>query len=185
MQRTPSPQSSCSSSYSAVKNIMKWSNLLKCHSQPSSEDDVRSFEEEIQTDLPGEFRELLLAINGGGAKFDNTVECASIGDEIELSFVYPLRSETPEFSGGISGLLRRWREAGCNLAGFIPFGDNNGGGYFFLMLEGDHKGSVFYADSEEFFDECFESPNPVRPIPKCFHEISTSFDLMLREISRD
>lgn len=167
-------------------NSFLWEEIIRGLPIPCTDSEIFEFEREFGLELPQEFRVFLKSLNGGTAKFENTIEGDFDDDEIELSFVYPLVSEMNEFSGGISGLCRRWNLEGWNLRGCFPFGDNNGGGYFFLVLFGEFDGAVFYADAEEFFGECFsDQQTDEMSIPDCFIKASDSFDSLRSKVMRD
>lgn len=167
-------------------NTMRWEDIIRGLPITCTDSEISEFEKTFGVELPQDFRNFLKVFNGGTAMFGNTIDCDLDNDEIELSFIYPLVSEMNEYSGGISGLCRRWQLEGWNLKGCVPFGDNNGGGYFFLVLFGESQGAVFYADAEEFFGECFDeiATNETR-IPVCFIKVSDSFDSLRSKIIRD
>ena len=161
---------------------MNWKDILRSFEIECSEAEVKAFEDRIGFTFPEGFRDFVLSVNGGAARFDNTVFVDEHQGEIELSCIYPIKCESNEYADGFSDLWHKWNLQGSK---FLPFGDNNGGGYFFIGLFGKCRDGVFYSDGEDFFGECFSDGSPILRCPQCFIKVSEGFEAFRSMITPD
>lgn len=124
-----------------------WNEIVESSSIPCSEDDVGSFEESIGYCLPDDYKQFLLAVNGGKVKFQNAIRLPESRCEIQVdSFDSLLMTEDV-------GLRRkRFCQKGCRveLGRVMLIGDTDeGGGLLYLAIGGSEKGCVYYSYIDE------------------------------------
>lgn len=142
-----------------------WNEIVELSSIPCSEGEIGSFEEMIGYRLPDDYKQFLLAVNGGKVKFQSAITLPEFRCEIQVdSFHSLLISEDV-------GLRReRFCQKGCRieLGRVMLIGDaDEGGGLLYLVLGGSEKGCVYYSYIDErsaFGDEntwnSIDSPLP-------------------------
>lgn len=157
-----------------------WSSHLKPSGSLPSLSQLQLFEADLGFFLPDDYREFLLTLNGGKVLVDHDIFVSELYCDVSLNCLWPLTKESPSL-----GILEardvqvRQRLA---LRQAIRIGDDMGTGFFFLILDGKEKGSVYFG---------FKDDLPMREgdwystevcIPDCMVKISQTFSDLGRTI---
>lgn len=154
---------------------MNWNSIIKRHDKitPPTEGELRSFEKNIGYDLPHEYRRFLLEINGGQVtqKHGFNIEGNIMGVEFLDAFsgCYP-------FGGIKESRIRDGIELKMMIRQLLRIGSDGGTGWYYIMLDGKWRGSIFFCYCEDVFDEEERWENPNMIVPPNLHFISNSFD---------
>ena len=154
-----------------------WSYIIEPSERKTDAEMVRQFEEALEFDLPQDYRDFLLQLNGGRVLFSNTFRISEIPFDLGVSYIYPLTVPRP-----FMGIVEIRHVQMCNhlcLRQALNIADCYGVGGFYLLLAGAERGRVYYIwnDDESFYSlsaEEWES-REVR-IPKDMVEVSPTFD---------
>jgi hypothetical protein len=122
----------------AIENLIS----MESHGPPITEADVFRFEEKLGCRLPDDYREFLLAFNGGQTSLKQVV--FSIGtDETILNSFYGLGDPTGDIEEGQYDQTDGF--------GFPPellvIGYDDGGSSVCLVIHGDRRGEVWFYDT--------------------------------------
>jgi hypothetical protein len=147
--------------------------LLAPSLMPVSSGAIERFEAKLGFVLPTDYRVFLLDYNGGKIRFEHTIHLLKLASETFLNYLYPLSAPSPFLGITESRELQELNRVCLPQAIFI--GDDMGTGFFFLILDGVERGSVYFA---------FKDDLPIREadwyadgikIPGCMEKISSSF----------
>lgn len=132
-----------------------WSQVIKPSGAPATKGEIIQFEQELGFGLPDDYWEFLLEYNGGRVICEHELVPYGIepGNGVEVSFLYQLSTASPGIGVRESRALQTCtrlclRQATC-------IGDDMGTGFYYLLLDGPERGSIFftYKDDREMLTE--------------------------------
>lgn len=119
-----------------------WKTITHPSGLHASEEAVRQFEQELGFDLPTDYVIFLLSINGGRITCQHDIPVYDLSMTVYLQYLYPLSSMAP-FVGVREGRRTQVAARVCRRQ-MVEIGGDAGTGFFFLMLAGRTKGSIYY-----------------------------------------
>jgi hypothetical protein len=115
---------------------------------PVTEDDIRQFERELGQELPADYGEFLIAVNGGYASSSHcvfTLRRPGRQDESVLNSLYSLNAPADD----LAAAQRHYNPDAALPEGLLDIGYDGMGGRIVLSLVGPHRGQVWYPDTED------------------------------------
>lgn len=134
---------------------------------PLQDEDLDAFENRVGVRFPAEYRAFLLAHNGG------RVEPRTFGDEWDGTIQYFL-SIGPPFDATYAWETFRHPDYPRMPPEHIPIAYCEGGNLLTIVVEGPHRGQIFYWDHEEEGDETYTYDN--------LRFVATSLDELLASL---
>lgn len=160
-----------------------WNSIIKPSGYLISAGKLEAFEKELGYLLPGDYRTFLFKFNGGKILIDHEIRVPELTGDTFVNYLLPLSAKSP-FLG-----IKEGRELQVKnrlwLRQAVEIGDNMGTGFFFLILNGTERGSIYfgYKDDIPVLEGDWYS-NEVR-IPDCMAKISGTFDELGEIICRN
>jgi hypothetical protein len=157
-----------------------WPSILKPSGNKTDWSQLRRFESDLGFNLPNDYRAFLLALNGGKVFIDHEIHIPELSCDVFVNYLWPLTSASPAIgikeSRDIQVIYRQAvRQA-------LKIGDNMGTGFFFLILDGNERGAVYFGFKDDLpMREGDWFSSEVR-IPDCMARISPTFTDLGRTI---
>jgi hypothetical protein len=127
-----------------------WNQLIKTHHPPLEEVHLKSFEEALGCRLPDDYREFMVALNGGRVQVEQSIRLPETGEEVGFVNFFNLTEES-----GRGSVHREWEHTQQHPEWGMPWAlriaDDGGTGFFLLAFRGELKGSVFFAWKEDYW----------------------------------
>jgi hypothetical protein len=101
---------------------------------------LERFEDDIGFELPADYRDFLIKYNGGEIKIEHEIFIRET--PLTVHFLWRLTAPRPSF-GIIEGRDLQVRNRMC-MRQAIGIGDDMGTGTYYMILEGDARGAVFF-----------------------------------------
>ena len=132
--------------------------------KPLTEEEIQGFESRHKVSLPDDYREFLLATNGGMPALD--VWHTKSGVNVGIHCWYSLNDDHP-YDLDHSCVSTDWEKA--YPLGYLQIGRDAGGSGIFISTRGADRGAVFYFDREKHL-----RPKPIK--------VAASFSEFLAEL---
>lgn len=120
----------------------------------ANNDDLLQFEQQIGADLPADYRQFLLSINGGRPKDQDELTLqitwgdkswADETEEIGLDYMYSLGVQNPAFPGlDLEYNYKTFSLSQRIPKGTIPIANDQGGSQYLIDVNKDHYGHIYY-----------------------------------------
>jgi SMI1 / KNR4 family (SUKH-1) len=162
-----------------------WHDLIKPSGRPISLKDIEAFEADIGYTFPDDYRQFLLAYNGGTVVFEHDIPIPDMpGGGVFVKYLWALSVASPSLgvkeSRAIQTIYRQ-----C-LRQAVIIGDDWGTGYFFLILDGVERGAVYFIYKDgmpQLSEEEWESWEI--HIPEDMVKITSDFDSLAELITNN
>jgi len=120
-----------------------WSTLVSRNAKSANNEDLQRFEAELGFELPEDYREFLLAFNGGRVFLDHDINLLQPPyDGLLVNYFLPLSAPSP-FMGIIEVRDLQVRFRLC-LRQALQIADDMGTGFYYLILAGEKRGAVYF-----------------------------------------
>ncbi len=119
-----------------------WLKILKPIGNPPTPQDIIEFEEIVGLDLPDDYRNFLMAFNGGEIMIEHDIRVPGIPFDLGVWYFWPLSAPSPFL--GIREARRMQAEERMCLRQAIAVGGDGGTGHYYLLLTGEKRGAVFF-----------------------------------------
>lgn len=126
---------------------MNWLNILTPSKIRFELAVLVALERRLLRRLPKEYREFIVATNGGTVSVDHELKTMIYGEAYELgvTHIFPLNDS------GVVDIQEGWRESNVGSDIVLPIADDGGTGFYFLMLDNAHLGQIYFSYKDEFF----------------------------------
>ncbi|WP_397384605.1 SMI1/KNR4 family protein [Prosthecobacter sp.] len=126
---------------------MNWLNILTPSKIRFELEVLVALERRLLRRLPEEYRRFVVSLNGGKISVDHELKTMIYGDACELAVrhIFPLNDS------GVVKIQEGWRESNVGSYALLPIADDGGTGFYFLMLDNDHWGQIYFSYKDEFF----------------------------------
>ena len=151
---------------------MNWLNILSPSKLPCDHAALERLEKRISRRLPSEYREFLISLNGGTVFVDHELKTQLYGETYELAVacIFPLTD------WGVVDTQERWLLNGCGSVCALPIADDGGTGFYFLLVDDEHRGQIYFAYKDEFFSTPPSDWPPVADkLPSCLGFVAKNF----------
>ena len=124
-----------------------WAQVIRpCLVKPTAAE-LDGFEEAIGFALPIDYRDFMLAFNGGTVLVEHDIHVPALSCEVFVSNFLPLTEERPSL-GLVEARLMQEELRLC-LRQALRIGGDMGTGFFYLLLAGDETGAVYYGFKDD------------------------------------
>jgi len=124
-----------------------WSSILKPTGIALESQRLLTFEKDLGFKLPDDYKAFLEETNGGKVLVDHEIEIPQLDSISYVNCLWPLTKEQPSM-GIIEGReIQVAHRQGLRQA--IGIGDDCGTGFFFLILDGDDTGAVYFSFKDD------------------------------------
>ena len=156
---------------------MAWKTLVSSNHPPPTLNQIVAFERQLGTSLPPDYRDFMLANNGGLLVVDHTLETQIEGfpEQTGLFCLYPLTDGNASFSSGVIECRDRRRASKVGIETALEIGCDGGTGFFFIMLSPRFFGQVYFAYKDELKANSPEWGEGIDAMPSYMGLISRSF----------
>jgi len=157
-----------------------WSSVVKPRGIPATPHELGRFEDVLGFALPNDYRRFLLTTNGGKILPEHEIRVPALACSIFVNYLLPLSDKSP-FLGVTEARKIQTKQRLC-LRQALEIGDDMGTGFYYLILDGERKGAVYFV---------FKDDMPMREgdwysrkvyIPERMVMISQSFDALGRTV---
>lgn len=126
---------------------MNWLNILTPSKVRFELAVLAALEKRLLRRLPKDYREFVVSLNGGTIFVEHELKTTIYGVTYELgvTHIFPLNE-----SGAVS-IQEGWRESNVGSDAMLPIADDGGTGFYFLLLDTDHWGQIYFSYKDEFF----------------------------------
>lgn len=157
--------------------ISIWKNIVRPSGFPVSENKIKDFENSIGFDLPADYRNFLLRFNGGKVIQNHEIYVPEFSSQIAIAIYDFLPfTETASYLGIQKARSIQEFEKLC-MRQAICIGDDNGTGFFYLILAGERRGAIYFSFQDDIpmlSDEEWESDEI--KISEWMAKVSPDFD---------
>jgi hypothetical protein len=158
-----------------------WADIIAANETKIVASELRVFQENIGYQLPEDYVEFLLNFNGGRVTREHEIFVTKISCHVGVDYFYPLSAPSP-FLGIMEArdLQMRNRMA---IRQALEVAHDMGTGHYYLMLDGEQKGAVFFVWTDDrvmLSAEEWESWEVL--IPPEMIRIAASFDELVQMI---
>jgi len=159
-----------------------WAGVLRPSGRECPIGLLQSFERDLGTSFPDDYRDFLITHNGGRVIVDHRIPLPEAGFDIQLCHLSPICVPSPG-SGIIESRAHQVTDrSGVSRA--IEIGDDGGTGFFMLSFRGIDRGSVYFAWKEDYWASASFGLGDDIPLPEEFVLVSPSFAALAQLILR-
>jgi hypothetical protein len=154
-----------------------WSKIVLPSLTSANPADLQKFEAGLEYDLPNDYRDFLLEINGGKVLVEHEIKVPDTPFGLGVDFLLPLTATSPSM-GVVEARDIQVRNRLC-LRQAIEIGDDMGTGRYYLILAGEKCGAIYFIwndDRPTLSGIEWEAWDV--SIPSDMIEISNSFDAL-------
>ncbi len=150
---------------------------ITTENRPIDEMSIHKFEKEIGHELPDDYKNFLLAHNGGEPEFYIFSKNNELG-KIVLNTFYGLNIDDD-----YDDLLNVYHSLKDRIPSqFIPIGDDPGGNQFLLGISSPYNGKIYFWDHNTELENYDFTKNE---LPKNLYKLADSFDEFLNQLEED
>jgi hypothetical protein len=149
-----------------------WKKILKPSGRDITMTAVKQFEDELGASMPNDYRDFILELNGGRV-IDHSISLPGTDFDTFVSYLLPLTAPLP-----FTGLVESRKHQICDKCGLkhaIKIGNDAGTGFFIMPFLGPHKGKIFFAWKEDYWDQSWFEKERIDELPETYTPISENF----------
>ncbi len=150
-----------------------WSSILNPSGRKIDLSELRQFEAILGSILPDDYRAFLLALNGGHVFIDHEIHVPELSSDTFLNCLWPLTAESPSLGIKEAHDIQVKQRLGLRQA--VRIGDDMGTGFFFLILDGNERGAVYFSFKDDLALREGDWYSTKVCIPRCLAKISQTF----------